>query len=63
MAAKELDKTPPLLKTRTKDPMESSWRTHMVRLCYSSVCVYGNAELTVRVRARRATGSGSRTCL
>lgn len=33
MAAKnaELDRTPPLLKTRTKDPMESSWRMHMVR--------------------------------
>lgn len=29
--AKELGKTPPLLKTRTKDPMESSWRMHMVR--------------------------------
>ncbi|TYZ60128.1 hypothetical protein PybrP1_005875 [[Pythium] brassicae (nom. inval.)] len=31
MAAKnaELDRTPPLLKTRTKDPMESSWRMHM----------------------------------
>uniref|UniRef100_K3WUK0 FYVE-type domain-containing protein n=1 Tax=Globisporangium ultimum (strain ATCC 200006 / CBS 805.95 / DAOM BR144) TaxID=431595 RepID=K3WUK0_GLOUD len=25
----EPSKTPPLLKTRTKDPMESSWRTHM----------------------------------
>jgi hypothetical protein len=23
--------TPPLLKTRSKDPLESSWRKHMVR--------------------------------
>lgn len=44
MATKDVaGKTPPLLKTRTKDPMESSWRMHMARLraraCHALLCI------------------------